>query len=160
MPALITWIGLGLFAWAAADGLVFLAIAKLGMVERADQPSETEGASTTSVGAGRTAGELSADPDLSGAVGDGDGGEHRFAGLPLHILVVDDDPNLRALLRTSFEVAELRVDEADSARSAARKIASRHPDVVVLDVAMPGVDGITFCRGLKGDPITRSIPVV
>jgi cyclic di-GMP phosphodiesterase len=160
MPALITWIGLGLFAWSAAAGLLFLAITKVGSVERADQPSETERASTASVGAGRTAGEPTADPDLSGDVEDGDGGEHRFAGLPLHILVVDDDPNLRALLRTSFEVAELRVDEADSARSAAQKIASRHPDVVVLDVAMPGVDGITFCRGLKADPITRSIPVV
>jgi response regulator RpfG family c-di-GMP phosphodiesterase len=150
-----------LLACSAAAGLLFLAIAKLGSVERADRPSDGEGTSTGSVGAGRTtAGEPSADPNLSGAVGDGDGGEHRFAGLPLHILVVDDDPNLRALLRTSFEVAELMVEEADSARSAAQKIASRHPDVVVLDVAMPGVDGITFCRGLKADPITRSIPVV
>jgi response regulator RpfG family c-di-GMP phosphodiesterase len=161
MSAWITWIGLGLLACSAAAGLLFLAIAKLGSVERADRPSDREGTSTGSVGAGRTtAGEPSADPNLSGAVGDGDGGEHRFAGLPLHILVVDDDPNLRALLRTSFEVAELMVEEADSARSAAQKIASRHPDVVVLDVAMPGVDGITFCRGLKADPITRSIPVV
>jgi response regulator RpfG family c-di-GMP phosphodiesterase len=161
MSAWITWIGLGLLACSAAAGLLFLAIAKLGSVERADRPSDGEGTSTGSVGAGRTtAGEPSADPNLSGAVGDGDGGEHRFAGLPLHILVVDDDPNLRALLRTSFEVAELMVEEADSARSAAQKIASRHPDVVVLDVAMPGVDGITFCRGLKADPITRSIPVV
>ncbi|HYZ19828.1 MAG TPA: HD domain-containing phosphohydrolase [Gaiellaceae bacterium] len=91
---------------------------------------------------------------------DDDDGYDRLAGRPLHILVVDDDPNLRALLRTSFEVAELRVDEADSAKSAAQKIASRHPDVVVLDVAMPGVDGITFCRGLKADPMTRPIPVV
>jgi response regulator RpfG family c-di-GMP phosphodiesterase len=159
MPAWITWIGLGLFAWTAAVGILFLAIAKVGSVDRAGQPSETEGASTTSVGAGRTTtGEPNADPDLRGA--EEDGAEHRFAGLPLHILVVDDDPNLRALLRTSFEVAELKVDEADSAGSAAQKIASRHPDVVVLDVAMPGVDGITFCRGLKADPITRPISVV
>jgi response regulator RpfG family c-di-GMP phosphodiesterase len=161
MPAWITWIGLGGLAWSAAAGLVFLVIAKLGSVERADRPFDTEGTAKASVGAGRiTAGEPSADPNLSGDVGGGDGDERRFADLPLHILVVDDDPNLRALLRTSFEVAELRVDEADSARSAAKKIASRHPDVVVLDVAMPGVDGITFCRGLKADAITRTIPVV
>jgi putative two-component system response regulator len=85
---------------------------------------------------------------------------HRLTGLPLHILVVDDDPNLRALLRTSFEVADIEVEEADSAESAAARIAARHPDVMVLDVGMPQMDGITFCRGLKSDPFTRDIPIV
>jgi response regulator RpfG family c-di-GMP phosphodiesterase len=82
------------------------------------------------------------------------------AGDPIRLLVVDDDANLRALLRTSFEVADIVVEEAENATSAARKIAARHPDVIVLDVGMPGVDGITFCRGLKSDPRTRDIPVV
>jgi response regulator RpfG family c-di-GMP phosphodiesterase len=82
------------------------------------------------------------------------------AGDPIRLLVVDDDTNLRALLRTSFEVADIAVEEAENATSAARKIAARHPDVIVLDVGMPGVDGITFCRGLKSDPRTRDIPVV
>jgi response regulator RpfG family c-di-GMP phosphodiesterase len=52
------------------------------------------------------------------------------------------------------------VDEADSATSAALKIASRHPDVVVLDVGMPGVSGLVFCQAMKSDPFTRDIPVV
>jgi response regulator RpfG family c-di-GMP phosphodiesterase len=82
------------------------------------------------------------------------------AGDPIRLLVVDDDANLRALLRTSFEVADIAVEEAENATSAAKKIAARHPDVIVLDVGMPGVDGITFCRGLKSDPRTRDIPVV
>jgi response regulator RpfG family c-di-GMP phosphodiesterase len=82
------------------------------------------------------------------------------AGDPIRLLVVDDDANLRGLLRTSFEVADIAVEEAENATSAARKIAARHPDVIVLDVGMPGVDGITFCRGLKSDPRTRDIPVV
>jgi response regulator RpfG family c-di-GMP phosphodiesterase len=77
----------------------------------------------------------------------------------IRLLVVDDDENLRALLRTSFEVADIEVTEAESATEAARRIAERHPDVIVLDVGMPGVDGITFCRGLKSDPRTRDIPV-
>jgi response regulator RpfG family c-di-GMP phosphodiesterase len=85
---------------------------------------------------------------------------HRPTGAPLHILVVDDDPNLRALLRTSFEVADVEVEEADSAETAAARIAARHPDVMVLDVGMPQMDGITFCRGLKSDPFTRDIPIV
>src|SRR5919109_1538141 len=70
------------------------------------------------------------------------------------------DANLRALVRTSFEMADLEVEEADGAVSAAEKIAARHPDVIVLDVGMPGIDGITFCRGLRSDPRTRDIPVV
>ena len=78
----------------------------------------------------------------------------------IRILVVDDDENLRALLRTSFEMADVAVEEAENATEAAKRIAERHPDVIVLDVGMPGVDGITFCRGLKSDPRTRDIPVV
>lgn len=77
----------------------------------------------------------------------------------IRILVVDDDAGLRALLRTSFETADIEVEEAENATEAARRIAERHPDVIVLDVGMPGVDGITFCRGLKSDPRTRDIPV-
>jgi response regulator RpfG family c-di-GMP phosphodiesterase len=79
---------------------------------------------------------------------------------PTQVLVVDDDPGLRALLRASFEIAHIGVDEADSARAADEAIAARLPDVIVLDVAMPGMDGISFCRKLKADPSTRSVPVV
>jgi response regulator RpfG family c-di-GMP phosphodiesterase len=78
----------------------------------------------------------------------------------LRVLVVDDDASLRELVRTSFETAEIEVEEAGSATAAAQEIARRHPDVIVLDVGMPGVDGLTFCRGLKSDPRTREIPVV
>ena len=90
------------------------------------------------------------------------GSEHalRLAGHPFRMLVVDDDPHLRALLRTSFELADIEVDEAESVRSAAHQIARRRPDVIVLDVAMPETDGITYCRDLKADAETRSIPVI
>jgi response regulator RpfG family c-di-GMP phosphodiesterase len=157
MPAWILWIALGTVAWTALAGFVIVTVRKFG---RLTSPEEESAVPT--VGAGRHAAEPTAVEDMRGAAEDdrAGGAAPRLTGLPLHILVVDDDPNLRALLRTSFEVAEIEVDEADSARSAATKIASRHPDVVVLDVAMPGVDGITFCRGLKADPITRGIPVV
>ena len=61
-------------------------------------------------------------------------------------MLVDDDPGLRALLRTTFEVVDIDVDEAESAQAAARIIDSNAPDVIVLDVTMPGKDGLTFCR--------------
>jgi response regulator RpfG family c-di-GMP phosphodiesterase len=78
---------------------------------------------------------------------------------PLYVLVVDDDPHLRALLRASFETAEIEVAEADSAETAAASIAARHPDVIVLDVGMPQVNGLALCRGLKSDAYTREIPI-
>jgi response regulator RpfG family c-di-GMP phosphodiesterase len=156
MPAWILWTTLGTVAWTALAVVLLVTLRKIGRL-----PSPEEQLVDVPVGAGRSAAEPTAVENVSG-VAEADRGDAapRLTGLPLHILVVDDDPNLRALLRTSFEVAEIEVDEADSARSAATMIASRHPDVVVLDVAMPGVDGITFCRGLKADPITRGIPVV
>jgi response regulator RpfG family c-di-GMP phosphodiesterase len=76
------------------------------------------------------------------------------------VLLVDDDDNLRILLRTTFEVVDIEVDEAAEADSAARKIATSRPDVVLLDVGMPGIDGLEFCRSLKADPATRGIQVV
>ncbi len=78
----------------------------------------------------------------------------------LDILVVDDDPALRLLLRTTFEVEGLQVDEAGSAEEAATSIAASPPSAIVLDIGMPGMDGLTFCRQLKADPSTSGIPVV
>ena len=63
----------------------------------------------------------------------------------MRLLLVDDDPGLRELLRTTFEIFDLELDEADSAAMAARRISARKPDVIVLDVLMPGIDGIEYC---------------
>jgi ribonuclease P protein subunit RPR2 len=74
-------------------------------------------------------------------------------------LLVDDDANFRALLRTTFE-AVVEVDEAADAEAAERRIAAARPDAIVLDVSMPGLDGVSFCARLKSSPATREIPVV
>lgn len=78
----------------------------------------------------------------------------------LRILLVDDDPALRTLLRTTFEVADVDVVEAENAERARREIERTHPSVIVLDVNMPGLNGLEFCRQLKDDPETRNIPIV
>ena len=78
----------------------------------------------------------------------------------MRILLVDDDSALRELLRTTFEVAAIEVAEADGAAAARRQLTAFRPDVVVLDVRMPGTDGLTLCRELKQDPETRSLGVV
>jgi putative two-component system response regulator len=78
----------------------------------------------------------------------------------LRILLVDDDPGLRTLLRTTFEVADVSLAEAESAQAARRKIRTERPDVIVLDVNMPGMSGTEFLAELKASPETKQIPVV
>jgi putative two-component system response regulator len=76
------------------------------------------------------------------------------------LLLVDDDAGLRALLRTTFELVDVAVEEAESALDALESVARNRPDVIVLDVQMPGMDGIELCRRLKSDPETALIPVI
>jgi response regulator RpfG family c-di-GMP phosphodiesterase len=76
------------------------------------------------------------------------------------LLLVDDDAGLRALLRTTFELVDLDVDEATGGLDALARVHADPPDVIVLDVQMPGLDGLDVCRRLKADPATRSIPVI
>src|SRR3954471_4179694 len=78
----------------------------------------------------------------------------------LQILVVDDDPALRELLRTTFELVEERVEEAASADEATRATPPPRPDVIMLDVGLPGVDGVTFARELNAAGETREIGIV
>jgi response regulator RpfG family c-di-GMP phosphodiesterase len=78
----------------------------------------------------------------------------------MRVLLVDDNAALRMLLRTTFEVFDIDVEEADSAAPAADLIRSFRPDVLVLDVRMPGMDGLEFCRLVKADPANDGLGVV
>ncbi|HZQ64399.1 MAG TPA: response regulator [Gaiellaceae bacterium] len=79
---------------------------------------------------------------------------------PLRLLLVDDDPGLLMLLRTTFEIVDIQVEEARAAAEAEAQINAQAPDVIVLDVAMPGMDGLSFCRALKAHERTKGIPVI
>jgi diguanylate cyclase (GGDEF)-like protein len=79
---------------------------------------------------------------------------------PARVLVVDDDERLRMLLRTTLEVIDIEIDEAADVASARLLVAKHRPDVVVLDVGLPGPSGLTLCAELKSDPRTRHIGVV
>jgi response regulator RpfG family c-di-GMP phosphodiesterase len=66
------------------------------------------------------------------------------------ILVVDDDPSLRLLLRTTLAADEFEVEEVASAEEASDAARFRRPSVVLLDVTLPGMDGLAFCKRLTG----------
>jgi cyclic di-GMP phosphodiesterase len=160
MPVWLAMTTVGALVWTALAGLLLLTFAKLARVSGDSSTMPDETAVEPPVEGDVIAFERPAANDSDAAADDRGEDLYRLVDRPLRLLVVDDDPSLRALLRASFEIADIDVDEADGAVSAAAKIASRRPDVIVLDVGMPGTDGITFCRGLKGDPFTRTIPVI
>jgi response regulator RpfG family c-di-GMP phosphodiesterase len=78
----------------------------------------------------------------------------------VRLLLVDDDPGVRALLRATLDAVDVEVDEAADAPAAAAAIERQIPDAIVLDVNLPGQDGLSLCRQLKHSRQTKDIPVV
>ena len=78
------------------------------------------------------------------------------------VLVVDDEPNIRDIVRRLLNDLEpdLRVEEACDGYEASIKIGSLQPDLVIMDVMMPRVDGISLCKSLRDNPQTQNIKVL
>ena len=76
------------------------------------------------------------------------------------VLVVDDDPVIVKLLQVNFEMEGYRVLTATDGEQAVRRARDEQPDAVVLDVMMPGTDGLEVARRLRADPATRTLPIV
>lgn len=76
------------------------------------------------------------------------------------ILVVDDDPDIRMVLRTNLEEEGFSVIEADGGQAAIEGVEASAPDLVILDVMMPEVDGYDVLAKLRSQPEYESLPVV
>ncbi len=76
------------------------------------------------------------------------------------ILVVEDEKDIRELVRFHLEQEGYGVREADTGEKALSQIATEPPALVVLDLMLPGVDGLEVCRRLRGVEATRGIPIV
>lgn len=76
------------------------------------------------------------------------------------VLVIDDEPPIRLLCRVNLEAEGMEVLEAADGPSGLAKAKSRRPDVILLDVMMPGLDGWRVAEELLDDPTTQEIPIV
>ena len=76
------------------------------------------------------------------------------------VLVVDDDPQVLRLMRVNLELEGYDVISAPDGEEALEVVVAERPDVVVCDVMMPGVDGLTVLRNLRSNPRTSKIPFV
>jgi class 3 adenylate cyclase len=79
---------------------------------------------------------------------------------PGYVLIVDDEEQNRSLLHDPLEARGYEIAEAENGMIALEKIAERLPDVVLLDVMMPQMDGFEVCRRLKTDSKTAHIPIL
>ncbi len=80
-------------------------------------------------------------------------------GMP-HILVVDDEEDLQELLQYNLSKDGYRVSCVGTGEEALKFAKRQPPDLVVLDLMLPAVDGLEVCRRLKGDPKTRDVPII
>jgi two-component system alkaline phosphatase synthesis response regulator PhoP len=76
------------------------------------------------------------------------------------ILVVDDEPDLVELVKDVLERNEYSVISAGNAELAIKKVRESRPDLIILDLNLPGIGGIEVCRILKRDKKTSSIPII
>ncbi len=76
------------------------------------------------------------------------------------ILVVDDEPMSRNLLRLMLVRANFNVFEAEDGLDALNKLAGRRPDLLILDVMMPGLDGLAVCREVRSNVDMFGLPII
>lgn len=76
------------------------------------------------------------------------------------VLVVDDDPLVRMLVTEALAATGMQIEEAEDGRQALESVRRAPPDLVILDIELPGLDGLETCRVIRGLPGGRDLPVM
>jgi two-component system alkaline phosphatase synthesis response regulator PhoP len=76
------------------------------------------------------------------------------------ILLVDDEVNIRELVKFNLEKTGYKVAETDDGSSVLHLVRADKPDLIILDLMLPGIDGLEVCRLLKGQRETSGIPII
>ena len=76
------------------------------------------------------------------------------------ILVVEDDPDIAELIRHYLEKSGHAVQLLGSGAAVLPKVRGERPDLIVLDLMLPGLDGLMVCQALRSDPLSAAIPII
>jgi two-component system, cell cycle response regulator DivK len=76
------------------------------------------------------------------------------------ILVVEDQPDNRQIIRDMLAPTDYEITEVENGEEALAAIAKQRPDLILMDIQLPIMDGYTVTRKIKGDPALRSIPII
>tara|TARA_A100001388_G_C28768754_1_gene502458 strand:- start:948 stop:1655 length:708 start_codon:yes stop_codon:yes gene_type:complete len=77
-----------------------------------------------------------------------------------HILIIEDEPDIQELIKFNLERKRYSVDINDSGEEALETINKTNPDLILLDIMLPGIDGLEILKELKSSKNTRKIPVI
>jgi two-component system, cell cycle response regulator DivK len=76
------------------------------------------------------------------------------------ILVVEDQEDNRQIIRDLLSATDYIIIEAESGEKALEAVAKQRPDLILMDIQLPGIDGYEVTRRIKADPALRSIPII
>jgi CheY-like chemotaxis protein len=76
------------------------------------------------------------------------------------ILIVEDNEKNRKLARDVLQVKGYRTIETETAEEGLKVAVEKHPALILMDIQLPGIDGITALKQLRADPMTKTIPVI
>lgn len=76
------------------------------------------------------------------------------------VLVIEDEPDLLEVIQYNLEREGHKVIACRNGEQGLSRIRTDNPDLVILDLMLPGMDGVEVCRQVKADPVTRSIPLI
>jgi two-component system phosphate regulon response regulator PhoB len=84
----------------------------------------------------------------------------RLSTMAIDVLLIEDSKTQAAQIKATLESVGLEVRVAYDGQDGLREVMERRPDLIVLDVKLPGMDGFQVCRRLKRTPETQSIPII
>lgn len=76
------------------------------------------------------------------------------------VLVIEDEPDIRDLIEFNLKKHHYNVNLANNGEKGLKEVRSSHPDLILLDLMLPGIQGIDVCRLIKTDPNIKNIPII
>jgi len=76
------------------------------------------------------------------------------------ILIVDDEKEFLSFLKEALETRGFEVAAASNAVESGMELATKPPDLILMDLKMPGIDGFQACEAIKRNPVTKEIPII